>query len=105
MLQCSTADGQVGIAQRAMLVNLVLKDVRINGANLYAVSFGHAHDFRHAEFAVRKVPEYVYRVSGAAALEAMHLAGIAQLLLGGGTGGGLLELAKTGAGIGEAPGG
>jgi hypothetical protein len=42
---------------------------------------------------------------GAAAGEAVDLAGVAQFFSGGGGGRGLLKFAKTGTGVGEAPGG
>ena len=68
------------------------------------MTLGHEHDFRHAELAVRKVPEDMHGHGRAATRETMHLAGVAQFLAGGGGGRGLLELAKARAGVGKTPG-
>jgi len=45
VLQGRAADGRIGIAERAVFVNLVLKDVRVDGADFDAIFFSHAHDF------------------------------------------------------------
>ena len=96
---------RIGIAERAVLVDLVLEEVGVDGAEPDAALAGGFFDFGHIGDAVGEVPQDVQGDGRAAAGEVVDLAGVGELLGRGGSRGGLEELAETGAGVGEAPGG
>ncbi len=73
----------VGIAERSVLVNLVLKHVGVDGAGAHAVRGGQRPHFSHVANAVRQIPKHVQRDRRAHAGPAVHLARIAELLLDG----------------------
>jgi len=92
----------IGRAEGAELVELVLEDVGVNGTDFDALLAGEGGDVAGV-LTCLEVPQDVHGDSGAAAGEFIDEAGVVELFLEGGGGGGLEEFAETGAGIGKAP--
>lgn len=96
------ADLRVGISEGSEFIDLILKEVGVDGAGTDACFVCEGCDFRSV---VVEVPEDVEREGGADAGDAIHLGRVAEFFFNRGGGGGLMEFAETGAGIGETPGG
>ena len=93
----------VGVPQRSIFVNLVLKYIWVDGAGPQAMRGGQRVHFIHVTNAVRQIPKHVQRHRRAHAGPAMDLARIAELLGDGAGGGRLLELAEARTGVGKSP--
>src|ERR1700761_6386681 len=104
MVKRGGADRRVGIRERAVLVNLILKDVEIDGAGTDAVFRRKRTDGGRIGDTVGKIPQNVKSQRGAHAGEAMDFGGIAEFLINRLGGGGLQEFAEASAGVGETPG-
>ena len=102
MLERAGADGRVVVAERTPLVVLILKQVRIDGADLHAVVPCEFRDGLRVLTGL-KIPEYVDGDGRAAAGQSVNLAGISELVVGVDGRGVLEKFTKTGAGIGETP--
>ena len=76
MVQRFAANGGVGIADGAVLVILILKDVGIDGAGTQSVLGGHLLHVGAIGDAVGQIPEDVQGDGGANAGQAMDLSGI-----------------------------
>ena len=68
------------------------------------IPLGEPRDLVGAGEPIGKVPQHVQRQRRADSRQPVHVGGIAELLLDGRRGGGLKELAETGARVREAPG-
>ena len=96
------ADLRIGISEGAEFVDLILKEIGVDGAGADAGFFCEGGDFGGV---VVEVPEDVERESRADTGDAIDLGGVSEFFFDGGGGGGLVELAEAGACIGETPGG
>jgi hypothetical protein len=93
----------VGIAERPELVDLILEEIRIDGARLDAVLLsesGHGIDTGEP---VLEIPQHVQREGRADPGDLVDVSGIRELFFNRAGGRGLKKLPETRAGIGEAP--
>ena len=97
------AHRRIGVAHRAVLVALILEQVRVDGAGADAVLPLEGLDARDVADAARQVPQHVQGQRRAGARERVHLRGVGELLLERRGRRGLQELAESRAGIGKAP--
>ena len=98
------ADIGIGVPERAVLIDLVLEDVGIDGSDAHAVLLGNLFGGGRVLQTVREIPQDVDGDGRAAAGELVHLAGIGELLFGAGGRGVLYELAEARSGIRKTPG-
>jgi hypothetical protein len=104
VLQGRLADLRVGISERAVPVNLVLKDIGIDRAHADTVLFSQAHHLTRALLPFRGIPKGVHGDAWAATREPVYLAGVIELFLDGGGSGWLNEFSTARPGVGESPG-
>src|SRR4029453_6834247 len=97
------ADGRRRVAERSVLVFLILKDIRIDGAGPKAVRFGGSRDGVGVREAARKVPQDVECNRRAAAGQRVHMTRVADLFLRRDRGGGLQVLPEARPRVGEPP--
>ena len=97
-------DRFVGIAERSMLIDLILEKIRIDGAGTYAVAIGQFRDIRDVIQAAWKIPQYVQGDGGTDASQCVHLTRIAERFLGCGRGSSLYEFPKPSTRVGKPPG-
>ncbi|SPE38951.1 hypothetical protein SBA3_300009 [Candidatus Sulfopaludibacter sp. SbA3] len=97
------ADCRIGIAQRPVLVDLILKHVRVDGPGAQPMRGGKRVHLGRVVRAMGQVPQNVQRHGGAHARHGMHLACVAELLLHRAGSRRLRKLAKTRSRIGESP--
>src|SRR6185437_12278418 len=103
VLQRTSANRRIRIAERPEFINLVLKQVGIDGSGLNSVSCGKGCNLLRTGHAFWAIPQNMERDCRANACIPMHFAGIAELLFRGCGGGWLRELTEAGTGIGETP--
>jgi hypothetical protein len=94
-----------GVAEGTVLVLLVLKEVGVDGAGMNAEAAFQLLDLGNVVDAVGQIPEHMQGEGGSDAGEAVDFGRVGELFLDRGGGGGLHELSKASAGVGESPGG
>src|SRR5579864_1208305 len=103
VLKRSRADRGIGVAKRAVLILLILKEVRIDGPGLHAVTIGEGPNFRDTMDAVGKIPQHMKSDCRAGSSQEMDLPCIAEFFFRGGCRGSLNEFPETGTCVGKAP--
>ena len=103
VVESGLARAGVGVPQRSVFINLVLKYVGVDSAGAQAVRGGQRPHFIHVANAIRQIPKHVQRHRRAHAGPAVDLARVAELLGDGAGGGRLLELAEARTGVGKSP--
>jgi hypothetical protein len=96
-------DRFVRVAERTVLIALILEEIWINGSRLNSISIRKFSNLVGVLNALGAIPLDMERDGWADPGQLMNLTRIAELLFHSGCGGGLKELAETGASIGEAP--
>src|SRR5689334_2409732 len=104
MLERRLPNRWIGISQRAMLINLILKNVGIDGAGTHAILLRQAANFSYAFEAFRKIPQYVQRNPRANTREPMHFTRVAEFFFSIGGRRQLQELPESRARVRKAPG-
>ena len=95
--------GRVRIAEGAVLVNLILKHIWIDGAGAHPILLRETPHFGDAVDALRKIPQHMKRDHRTNSGPVMHLPGVAELFLNRRCRSGLEKLAEAGPRVGEAP--
>jgi hypothetical protein len=98
-----TPDIRIWVSQRAVFVNLILKNVGIDGARPHRIFFRESFDLIDAVDSVWKIPQHVQCDSGAGARPAVDFARVAEFLLDGRCRGGLQKLAEPRSGVRKTP--
>ena len=80
MLQSLFPNLAIGIAERSVLVDLVLKHVRVDGAGAQSMLRRECLNAANTAGSFRQIPQHVQRNRGANAGPSMHLARIAEFL-------------------------
>jgi hypothetical protein len=96
-------DGGVRIAEGAVLILLILKEVRVDGTGFHTKTLGQLLNLIGAVYSGRKIPQNVQGDGGTNSGEEVHLTGVTEFLLCSCSRAGLNKLSKASAGIGEAP--
>jgi hypothetical protein len=104
VIERGLANCRVGIAQRSILVNLILENIGVDGAETNPHLLRGSLHRRRALETLGEIPKDVRRHTGAAASKMVNLPRIGQLLFRGRGGGSLNKFAKTRTGVGESPG-
>src|SRR5262245_51961932 len=102
-MQGFLADRRIRISQRPVLVDLVLKHVRVNRPRPESVVAGKVLYMRHVAHTLGKIPKDMQCDCGTDTCPSMHLAGIAELFFRASRRGGLEKFSETRAGIGKTP--
>src|SRR5436190_7837483 len=104
MPQCRLSNPRIGIPQRAVLVLLILKNIRIDGSRSHAELLAQPLHFFNIFHTIRQVPLHVQRKGRTSAGGGMHLRRIAEFLFDRRRCRCLDELAEARARIRETPG-
>src|SRR5262249_36629123 len=99
----AAANGEVWIANGAVLVFLVLKDIRISGTWADREFLCEAPDTRNIGEAVRQIPLHVESERFAGSSDGVDLSGVGEFFFDGRGSGGLNKFPEASAGIGETP--
>ena len=91
------------IAERAVLVLLVLKEIGIDGAGAHAETLFKPLHFGDVGLAIRQIPKHMQRQCGRCSGQAQHFSSVAEFFFKRGGGSGLHKLAEARAGVGKAP--
>src|SRR5277367_5446312 len=103
MIDRMAAHPCVGIADRAKLVLLILKEIGIDRASQHSILRSQALHCSRIRDSFRKIPLDMQSQSRSDTGERVCLGGVSELLLKRSGRSGLQELAKTGSGVGKTP--
>ncbi len=103
VLESLVTGSGVGTAEGAVLVDLVLEVVGVDGARTHAVLVGERFDRGRVGHTAGQIPQDVESHCGAYTGKGVDLAGVAELFFQSGGGAGLQELAEAGASVRETP--